>query len=89
VEKSSTPASGKIGKPLAFYLFCLNMVAIGLGPTLTALITDYVFGYEEAVGQSIAVIAVIYGSLSALVLWSGLKPFRREARVQAQQQSKQ
>ena len=66
----------------AFYLFLLNLIALGLGPTMTALITDYVFGYEKAVGHSIAVIAVISGVLSAFILWLGLKPFRGEVATQ-------
>ncbi len=67
----------------ALYLFFLNLIGIGLGPTLTALITDFVFGYDEAVGLSIAVIAVTSGLLGALVLWLGLKPFRAEAATQS------
>ena len=67
----------------ALYLFFLNLIGIGLGPTLTALITDFVFGYDEAVGLSIAVIAVTSGLLGALVLWLGLKPFRAEATSQS------
>ena len=67
----------------ALYLFFLNLIGIGLGPTLTALITDFVFGYDEAVGLSIAVIAVTSGLLGALVLWLGLKPFRAEAITQS------
>lgn len=68
----------------AFYLFLLNLIATGLGPTFTALITDFVFGYDQAVGFSIAVIAVTSGLLSALVLGLGLKPFRTEASAQLQ-----
>ncbi len=67
----------------AFYLFFLNLIALGLGPTLTALITDFVFGYDESVGFSIGVIAVTSGLLSALVLWRGLKPFRVELSTQS------
>jgi len=67
----------------AFYLFFLNLIALGLGPTLTALITDFVFGYDDAVGYSIGTIAVISGLFSALVLWLGLKPFRAEVTAQS------
>lgn len=66
------------------YLFILNLIALGMGPTITALITDYVFGYDEAVGLSISTIAVVSGCLSALILGMGLKSFRTEAAVQAQ-----
>ncbi len=71
----------------ALYLFILSLIAVGLGPTLTALITDFVFGYDEAVGISIAIVAVISGLLSALILWRGLKPFRAEATIQSESSS--
>ena len=66
----------------AFYLFLLNLIGIGLGPTITALITDYIFANEGAVGFSIAITAGASGLLGALILWFGLKPFRAEAAVQ-------
>ena len=67
----------------ALYLLVLNLIAAGLGPTLTALITDYVFGYEDALGWSIAIMAVISSLLSVVILWRGLKPFRAEANIQS------
>jgi MFS family permease len=66
----------------ALYLLILNLIAAGLGPRLTALLTDYVFGYDEAVGLSIAVMAVISSFLAVLILWRGCKPFRVEAATQ-------
>jgi len=62
----------------AFYLFFLNLIGIGLGPTITALITDYVFGNDQALGYSIALMATTSGLLAAVFLWLGLKPFRAE-----------
>ena len=66
----------------ALYLFLLNLIGIGLGPTVTALITDYVFANEQAVGFSIAITAGTCGLLGAIVLWLGLRPFRDEAAAQ-------
>jgi len=63
----------------AFYLFFLNLIGIGLGPTITALITDYVFNNDAAVGFSLAIMAGCSGLLAALLLWLGLKPFRAES----------
>ncbi len=68
----------------SIYLFILNLIALGMGPTITASITDYVFHDVHAVGLSIATVAIISGSLSAFILRLGLKPFRAEASVQAQ-----
>ncbi len=63
----------------AIYLFFLNLLGIGFGPTLVAMTTDYVFGNDAAVGQSIAVVAGITAPLAALFLWWGMKPFRQTA----------
>jgi len=62
----------------AFYLFFLNLIGIGLGPTITALITDYVFNNDQAVGFSLAIMAGCSGLLAALLLGFGLKAFRAE-----------
>ena len=62
----------------AFYLFFLNFIGIGLGPTITALITDHVFNNDQAVGFSLAIMAGCSGLLAALLLGIGLKPFRAE-----------
>ena len=66
------------GMVSAFYLFFLNLIGIGLGPTIIALITDYVFHDDQAVGFSLAIMAGCSGLLAALFLWRGLKPFRAE-----------
>jgi MFS family permease len=61
----------------AIYFFFLNLAGIGLGPTVVALFTDRVFHDDLAVGRSILVVAAIAAPLSILLLWRGLKPFRR------------
>lgn len=61
---------------MALYLFVQNLLGLGLGPTLVALVTDYVFGFDEAVGYSILVINVTALSLAAIILWRGLAPYR-------------
>ncbi len=61
---------------MAIYMFMQNLLGLGLGPTLVALVTDYVFGYDAAVGYSILVINVTALSLAAIILWYGLAPYR-------------
>ncbi len=63
----------------AIYLFFLNLVGIGFGPTLVALITDYGFGSDAALGGSIAIVCSVTAPVAALTLWAGLKPFRAVA----------
>jgi MFS family permease len=61
----------------AIYMFTINMIGLGLGPTLVALFTDYVYGESAMVGYSLATVAVITGPLSAIILAFGLKHYRR------------
>jgi MFS family permease len=61
---------------LALYLLILQLIGSGLGPTIPALLTDYVFGYDEAVGWSLLVVALIFPLLAAWVLSRALVPFR-------------
>lgn len=60
----------------AIYLFVINMVGLGLGPTAVALATDYIFKDDLAVGYSLLLVGVVSLSLSALLLWLGQAPFR-------------
>ena len=69
----------------ALYLFCLNLLGIGFGPTLVALITDYGFKDPNAIGQAMAIVGVITAVGGAFVLSRGLKPFRESVvRLDAQ-----
>ena len=60
----------------AIYLFVINMVGLGLGPTAVALATDYIFKDDLAVGYSLLLVGVVSLSLSALLLRLGQAPFR-------------
>jgi hypothetical protein len=61
---------------LALYLLILQLIGSGFGPTIVAVLTDYVFGYDEAVGWSLLVVALIFPFLAAWVLSRALVPFR-------------
>ncbi|RME69141.1 MAG: MFS transporter, partial [Alphaproteobacteria bacterium] len=68
----------------AVFLFAVSFLSLGLGPTLVALATDFVFGDDMKVGWSLALAASIAGPLAALILTWGLAPYRHSlARVQA------
>ncbi|MDF3932902.1 spinster family MFS transporter [Pseudomonas citronellolis] len=60
----------------AIFLLVSNLLAVGLGTTLVALITDRAFGDPQAVGGSIAIVASCASSLSVLLLWKGCASFR-------------
>jgi len=65
------------GQISALYLFAAALIAIGFGPTAVALATDYIFGRDNAVGSSLALNAVVFVTIGALVLQSGRSPIRR------------
>ncbi len=65
------------GQASALYLFTINLIGLGLGPTAVALMTDYVFRDEQAVNYSILVVSIAAQLGAAALLWVGLKPFLR------------
>ncbi len=61
----------------ALYLLILNFIALGFGPTLVALITDYVFHDEQQIHQSLAIVTA-GGSLLGLLSYAwGLSGYRK------------
>ena len=74
---------GQVG---AFYLFTVNLIGIGFGPTLVALLTDYYFADPAALRYSMAVVAGGAAVAAALALHWGLPHFRASlTRAQAWQ----
>ncbi len=64
------------GQASGIYLFVLNSIGLGLGPTAVAVVTQHVFGFEAAVRYSLAIVSTIAHLGAALLLWTGLKPYR-------------
>ena len=52
------------GQASAVYLTLINLVGLGLGPTAVALLTDRVFGNDQAVGQAMFVVTVVAMALA-------------------------
>jgi MFS family permease len=65
------------GQASAVYLFVINLVGLGLGPWLLALVTDHVFADENQVHLSMLFTTTTAHTLSATLLWLGLPAFRR------------
>lgn len=70
------------GRMSAGYMFALNLIGMGIGPTATAALTDFVFQDPLAVGRSIGVVAFVAGLTSAglIALW---RPHFRKVAAQA------
>ncbi len=60
------------GQVMALFLLTANLIGLGLGPTVIALATDYVFGYDAAIGKSIALCAAVLCPIAAFILWRSL-----------------
>lgn len=60
----------------ALYLFVVNLVGLGLGPTAVALVTDYVFHDDKALRYSLLIVTAAAEVCAILLLASGLKHYR-------------
>jgi MFS family permease len=72
------------GQASAVYLFVITLFGLGVGPTAVAMVTDYVFGYPEALRYSLLITTTVAVVAASLLLWIGLKPYR-ESVVRLQQ----
>jgi MFS family permease len=63
------------GQVTALFLFVFNVIGLGLGPTIVALLTDHVFGADVLVRYSIVTVHAIAGVLGAIIFWFGMKPY--------------
>lgn len=58
------------------FLFIINLIGIGIGPTLVAIFTDYLFKNENMVGYSLSLLYLIGGATSFILTLLALKPYR-------------
>jgi len=63
------------------YFFLLNVIGIGLSPSITAVITNYGFKDELMLVNSVSLMVVGSSVLAALILWLGLRPYRKESAI--------
>jgi MFS family permease len=59
------------------FLVFYNLLGLGLGPTVVALYTEYVFHSERLVGRSMALTALTVGPIAALLWGFAMKPYAR------------
>lgn len=69
------------GQLTAIFTLLINIIGVGLGPTIVALITDYVFQDEMAIGHSIAIVGLTAYGLGAVLLGFAIKPFKRQQQI--------
>jgi len=71
-----TPARMR-GQISAIYLMVFNLLGLGLGPSIVAFFTDYWFGNDQAVGQSILLTFAIFAPIAAACFLVAASPMRR------------
>jgi hypothetical protein len=59
----------------AVYLFVINLIGLGVGPSAVAYLTDYVFRDDAAVRYSLVWVSLAAHVAGAGLLWAGLRPF--------------
>ena len=69
------PASAR-GKVAALSMVSSGVIGGGLAPVAVALVTDYVFGNEAQVGNSIALVTGVLCLIGICCFWTGLAPLR-------------
>ena len=61
----------------AVYLFVVNLTGIGMGATVTALITDYIFQDDAMLRYSMSLVGGFGGLFACIILFAGMKSYRR------------
>jgi MFS family permease len=69
------------GQVSAFYLFCLNLGGLSLGPLMPGLLNDYVFHRESAIGTSLAITIGAGAVLMLLAFAATLRPYSGHYRI--------
>ena len=68
------------GQASAIYLFVVNLIGLGVGPSAVAWVTDFGFGDESMLRYSLLIVATIAHVAATILLWLGIKQFRHSLR---------
>lgn len=61
----------------AIFLFLINMIGMGLGPSFVAVFTDYVFHDESAIRYSLSALFVTGGAFALLFYWIAYRSYNK------------
>jgi len=61
------------GQVVALFFLTANLIGFGLGPTILAACTDYIFQNDAAVGKSMALCAAILIPIASMIVIASLK----------------
>ena len=65
------------GQAVAIYFLLANLIGMGVGPTVTATLTDYVFKNDAALNKALALSGVLLIPIAAFTIMAGLPAVRR------------
>jgi MFS family permease len=65
------------GQVTALFLTIFTLIGFGVGPTVVAATTDYVFGDETKLRYSIALLNGVLAPAAAIMFWRGLRAYGR------------
>ncbi|MFM0114732.1 spinster family MFS transporter [Paraburkholderia nemoris] len=71
------------GQTVALLLLAANVIGLGIGPTLVALLTDYVFRDDAQVGKSLTCVLLLASAIGLILVWTGRRAYRSELTAQA------
>lgn len=60
----------------AVYLFVLNLIGLGLGPSAVAWCTDLIYGDPGQVGMSLLWVSTLFGVIACVLLYLGMRHFK-------------
>ena len=61
----------------SIFLFFINIIGLGGGPSLVAFFTDYIYHDEKMIKYSLVALYLIGGVAGTLIFYFGLKPYRQ------------
>jgi hypothetical protein len=69
------------GQAGAVFLTVVNVLGLGVAPTATAAMTDYVFGGPAQIGKSLAATTILALGMASILLSLGMRQARRRAQA--------
>lgn len=67
------------GRMAAVYLLMVSIFGVGLGPTIVALSTDYIFGTDSAVGYAMSLVSAVCLISAGLLTFAGRRVYAEAA----------
>lgn len=64
------------GQIIALLLFAANVIGLGIGPTLVAMCTDYIFHNDLAVGKSLSLVVFVSSVCGVLLVVAGRRAYQ-------------